>query len=269
MKRGGGTKAMTKFPNRLRLVAVAAALAIGSSNLWAEALLTGSMGGGLNLSNMTGALVGVTSACINWQYNIDTTCQTATGVQDSVSGTDTTLFAVGSTATDTIKDIPAGVATPLVDFETVAGGSGGAGEVFFDLTSVTIPGAFGNCASGAVNNSCNAGGGSPFILTQNTSNQVTVSFSASLDGYTGTSATGTTPYSAVFSTTFSGTLANGMPDTIPNILNYVATGGVLQSTWSAAESPVPSSGTPEPMTFVLLGSGLVGLSVVRKRRSRI
>jgi PEP-CTERM motif len=222
-------------------------------------------GGVLQLSNMTGVLVGVTNTCINWAY--PAVCSAATSVQDSVSGSDAAVFTPGSTPQDTIKDLPAGVATPLVDFMTVQSPLAG-GIVNFDLESIVIPGAFGDCTSGAVNSTCNPGGGSPFDLFQATANQVTVTFSMDEIAYTGTSASGSTPYVSIFTTQLSGTLPNGMTDTIPNILNYVAGGGAVTATWSGTQSPVPGTTTPEPGTIFLVGSGLIGLGAIGRRRFR-
>ena len=175
---------------------------------------------------------------------------------------DPTNFTSGSSALDTIKDLPSGVAVPLVDFETVQSPLAG-GEVHFNLTSIVIPGAFGNCASAAVNTQCNIGGGSPFDLFQATANQVEISFTVNMIAYTGTSLSGSNPYEGIFSTTLSGTLPNNQPVTIPNILNFFAAGGTETSTWSAAESPLTAS--PDPQTFLLLGSGLIGLSMFGRR----
>jgi hypothetical protein len=224
-------------------------------------------GGILQISNLPGQLVGVIGTCINW--GIPAACQTTTGISDSVSGSDPADFIFPSTGT--IKDLPAGVATPLVDFETVESPLPG-GTVFFDLTGIVIPGPFGDCSSAALNNSCNPGGGSPFDLLQVTADQVSVSFSVDEIAYTGTSATGSTPYDGIFTTQLSGDLPtvagnpfSGDADTIPDILDFFAAGGAITATWSATESP---AAIPEPMSFVLLGSGLVGMALWSRRSRR-
>ena len=135
---GGG------WPVSARMFAVAAALVsatLATPNVFAAAIPVGG-GGVLQLSNLTGQLVGVNASCINWGQ--PAACQTTTGIQDSVSGSDPALFTVGSTALDTIKDLPFGVATPLVGFMTVQSPLPG-GQVLFDLNSLVVPGAFGNC----------------------------------------------------------------------------------------------------------------------------
>ena len=103
-----------------RSLAVSAALvfaALATPNVFATSLPILIGGGVLQLGNLTGQLVGVTAGCINWGQ--PAACQTVTGIQDTVSGSDPGLFKVGSNALDTIKDLPAGVAVPLVGFMTV------------------------------------------------------------------------------------------------------------------------------------------------------
>lgn len=247
--------------HKLTLSAIAfTAMAMAPISVLATSIPLGG-GGILNLSNMPGTVVGVSSVCINWS-GVAGPCVTGS-VQDAVSGTDP-IFVSGSTAADTIKNLPAGVATPLVGFETVQSTLPG-GVITFDLTSIVLPGASGNCATDVF---CRPGGPSPFSFTQNSANQVSVSFAVTLLAYTGTSASGTTVYNGVFTTQLSGTLPNGATVTIPNILAFEAGGGNITSTWSATESPVAPATVPEPLSFMLLGSGLVGVSVLGRRRYR-
>src|ERR1017187_3357321 len=111
-------------------------------------------------------------------------------------------FNSGSTATDQIQDVNGFPPPTLVDFETVAGGSLlGAATVHFDLTSIPLPNGgagSGNCASNAANNSCSIPD-FPFTFTENSdATVVSISFMALLNAYTGTSASGTTAYTATF-----------------------------------------------------------------------
>ena len=239
--------------------AIALILTGFATNVFATSIPLGG-GGVLNLSNFTGKLVAVSPGCINW--GSPDACQTATGVPDTVSGNDAAVFTVGSSALDTIKDLPLGVATPLVDFLTVESLLPG-GVVHFDLNNIVIPGAFGTCNTFAVNNVCNPGGNSPFVLFQSTPTQISVTFSVTASTYTGTSASGFTAYDGIFSTTLSGNLSNGQPDTIPNLLNFFAhPGNVVNSTWSATFSP--STSVPEPGTWMSLGLGLIAVGSLRK-----
>lgn len=252
-----------KFQSIALTAMALAVFAVVPSSLLGASIPLGN-GAVLDLSNMSGQLVGVSNACINW--GIPSACQTTTGIQDTVSGNDSTVFTNGSTSLDTIKDLPAGVLIPLVDFMTVQSPLTGS-EVFFDLTGIVIPAipVGNNCTIFALSAICNAGGGSPFLLVQTGDNQVSISFDTTEIAYTGNSTSGSTPYVSVFTTQISGTLLNGNTDTIPNILNYVAGGGAIDSTWSASQSPV----VPEPMSFILLGSGLLGMGLLSRwsRRS--
>ena len=212
----------------------------------------------LNISNLVGTLVGVSNTCINWGY--PAACSASTAVTDSVSGSDPAVFTVGNTGT--IKDLPLGVALPLVDFQTVLGPLG---VVHFDLTAIQTPAtpAGNNCSTFALSAICAPGGASPFVLFQQSANQVGISMALSENAYLGTSSTGTTPYNAIFTTQLSGNLSNGQTVTIPNILALIGGGGTITATWSATESPL--SAVPEPSQLVLLGTGLVGLGLWRRR----
>jgi len=278
----GQLKMKKKLLQSLPLAALASFLAIAPGNIYATPIIvtgigTGPGSGNLSLANMAGTFVGVgggVNPCLDFGY--PAACQTVTGIQDSVSTMDTTSFTSGSTAADTIKDVFLLGALPVVDFETVQSPLAG-GVVNFDLTSIVTPATpvGNNCTTYASNAVCSPGGGSPFILTQEgtaQNPQVNVTFSVDLAAYTGTSATGTTPYIGIFSTNLSGTLPvtagnpfSGAADTIPDVLQFIADGGTITSTWSAQESAI--TGTPEPLSFFLLGSGLVALSLLGRWKS--
>jgi hypothetical protein len=202
-------------------------------------------GGVLQISNLTGDLLGISNVCINW--NSAAPCTNPPGsVQDTVSGQDPAVFTVGSGPLNTIKNLPVGVVTPLLDFMTVQSPLAG-GVVHFDLISITIPAipAGNNCVTFALSAVCNPGGGSPFVLFQQSANQIAISFSATEEAYTGTSGTNynaATAYNAIFTTQLSGHLPNGQTVTIPNVLLFIAGGGTVTATWSATASPVSSAG---------------------------
>lgn len=240
-------------------------LAVMPTNGYATALIIPDQGI-LTIGNQVGTLVGVSTspACIDW-HGVGACSTTATTVE--VSGT-SSIFAVG---TGTIADILAGV-PERTPFETVTGAGVETGNTInFNLTNlVTNTGAtVGNCASNAAFNSCTPAG-SPFTLSEDsTGTQVTIQFSALLAAYTGASSTGTTAYRAVFTTQESGTLTGagacaGATANITTILTCEGAGGTVTATWSANESPI--AGVPEPYSMVLLGSALVSLALIRRRR---
>jgi hypothetical protein len=91
-----------------------------------------------------------------------------------------------------------------------------------------------------------------------------MSFSALLNGYTGTSASGETPYTGLFMSQYAGTLTgsgpcSGQTSSITNILNCEAVGGTVAGTWAATEFPTTSTAAPEPIGALLFGSGLAGM----------
>jgi len=227
--------------------------------------------GVVQFSNLTGALVGVTTVptpCINWSGG--STCAGATHLDEDTSSSND--FTSGATAADTIKDIS--TLGPVVLFQTAQAGSadGGSGAtVNFDLVSIVLPNGgagFGTC-NNAANTSCNPAG-SPFTLAEDGSGDVTLSFTALLEAYTGTSASGETPYKEIFTTQFTSALigtgpCNGLAPSETNILSCEGGGGTIDASWSSTAGPnVPEPGTSAMM--LLAGGSLVLLSRLRRPR---
>lgn len=261
---------VTRTSYRMLTLSAAAlvGLAFAPTNGYATALIIPDSGI-LTIANVTGTVVGVTttpSNCINWAGT--GACNT-TAVTMGVSGV-SSIFAVGN---GTIGDILGGV-SETTPFETVTGAGVETGNTinFLLNTLVTNGGTtVGNCASNAAFNSCTPAN-SPFTFSEDsTGTQLTISFTALLSGYTGTSGSGTTPYRSIFATQQSGTLSgtgscNGATANITTALTCEASGGTITATWSANESPI--TGTPEPVSALLIGSGLIGVALFGRRLRR-
>jgi len=253
---------MSRMQKSHLILSALALVAITPASVFATAIPLGG-GGVLNLANLQGGVVGVSTTptpCIAFSGNT-ATCNGTTG--DAVSGTDP-IFGL----TGTIKDF---VSAPVTAFETVNLTIAG-GPAIFDLVSVMTPSGFPACTITTNSGSCTTGS---FVLTQSSPGQVTINLNLNLLGYLGSSGTGSTPYIGVFTTQLSGGLAqfgcavtvtNDCTDTVGNVIQFEGANGVIKSTWSATESPV--TGVPEPTSFILLGSGLLVLGMVRRTARR-
>jgi hypothetical protein len=149
--------------------------------------------------------------------------------------------------------------TSIVDFVTV---TGGALPVMFDLVAIPAGSAgTANCSGPGASvpgNSCTpviSGFVSPFTLT-NLTQGVQIGLTLLLEGYTGTSASGETAYSATFSTT----LSNG---TIASVLSTLSSAGSVTASYQGNFNP---SAIPEPGTMLLLGGSLVTVGLFARRR---
>ena len=260
-----------RLTHQLRLAALAiASLVMSSTDIFATALPTGD-GGILEINNLGASTVGLTTVpvCFNWGGG--STCAGATH-QFSVAGISAD-FSTAVSSTNRIKDL-SGLGA-VTSFETVAGGTDvGGATVNFDLTSIPINAStVGNCGSNPPNNSCSPAS-LPFTLSMDgTGTQLTVSFVALLNGYTGTSASGSTAYQGLFSTQLAGTMTgtgacSGAAANITTFLRCEADGGTVTTTWSATESPNPAAAVPEPSSFGLLAPILVGMAWFRGRRGK-
>jgi len=237
----------------------AALIAITPANVFATPLNV-SGGGVLVKGNTTGNLIGVTSVPQCIAFSGATTCAVPpASTSFNVSGSDP-LFALGTSGT--IKDI--GTTFPIVAFETVTLTSGG--PAFFDLLGIIPPNpGLPACVAGSA--ACQAG---VFSFVQQSATQVNISLALNEIGYTGTSASGFTAYTGIFSTNLSGSdlsqYATGCSGavTIANILTCEGTGHTIKSGWTGTQSPVP--GVPEPASLSMMGLGLLGLGLVGRRK---
>lgn len=178
-----------------------------------------------------------------------------------VTGTDGTFTDVPLGTTGTITDLtlaaqPPGVPINLANFMVVPA----AGPIFrFSLEQILLGGGPSCAGAPGVGQSCTPSEivpNSPFLLTQ-TSTGVVVSFSV-MGTVTDVRDAAAAPYSGLFSAQLTVENAN----TVPEVLAAFGPGGAgfVESSWSAQASVVP-----EPVSFLLIGGGLVGLVLVRRR----
>ncbi len=151
--------------------------------------------------------------------------------------------------------------TPITNF--ISFNAGVALPVSFDLTYVAPGvGTLAGCFSASLGSECTPTG-SPFTLFQLSSNTVLASLQLNGVSYTGTSASGTSPTTAIFSTQ---TVING---TLPQIYALLAGGGAISGvTYSATFVATPGPTVPEPASMLLMGVGLVGAGLVARRKVR-
>lgn len=136
------------------------------------------------------------------------------------------------------------------------------GTIVFDLQTINPGyGTVAGCSSNAIGSTCTPSATSGITLTQVSATSVSISFGGSGIAYIGTSSSGSSP------TVVSFTSQNNVPGTITAILAEVANGGFTDSVSATYDSTRVSS-VPEPMTFSLMGVGLLGLGIFSRRRTK-
>lgn len=201
--------------------------------------------GTLRIANCDGGGVTVTANTIDW-------LPVGGGVGCIVTGTPTNITYSGGTlgvgVPGTIKDLPT---APLTDFMTFTG----AGDLHFELLGLGPGPANLNCAGLNPFESCSAFAGSPFALTLAADGQQTI---VSLRAFgTVTDATGYGSWNGSFSVT----IPDLTPAQIASIIN--TPGGSVTSTDSGS---FILTAVPEPGSFALIGGGLIGLALFRRRQ---
>jgi hypothetical protein len=238
-------------------------------------------GGGIfnggNLSvQVNGAGAGVGGPCINFYTTASPDgCPPSTPNTWVLGGPSDPIFGTVNTSTGTINDFVAANQTstapgnqPYLNgtaFMTIGGFT-------FDILTIAVPNVV-SCPPGLIPGSCSFG---DFVFSQadmltsgaacpggtGTCGHVSVQFSATGIGYSGTSGSGSTPYTFTWSTQFNNetttdliTRANAGPAGITNSVSFVAT-------------PTPSAVIPEPDALALVGAGLLGLGMLGRRLRR-
>jgi hypothetical protein len=278
-----------KLISRLGFLAITCvAVANLSTTLLADAIPLQTTGI-LNLTAQA-SLVAVTTVtpCISFAGSPTCTANNTLTQVDVGSGplaTDTVYKTGASQAT--IKDIPS---TPVAAF--IIANTNPSGSATFDLNFIVTPSGLGACSFGMTLGACSTG---TFVFTQTDPNTVDINFTVDENAYvTGTSSAAFTHYTSKFSTAFApqgalipgcvnqeGAAGNNCTLTIghillfeaPAIATFVENGvtvhgeaGTISANWSAQQTALGN--TPEPVSYLLFGSGLIALSIFGRRRSR-
>jgi len=231
---------------------------------------SGTNSGILNGGNFSVQVNSGSGACINF-YNISPdVCNPGPAAANdnfTVNAPSDAIFGpVGTTGTthDFLASDQAGIAPPL---EGYSGGTGflSVNGITFDITSILVPNVIA-CPPGSVPGVCSYG---DFVFTQldlNTTSgcpagasscgHVLVGFSADGIAYTGSSSTGSTPYTFTWSSQFTN-------ETTTDLINEATTGAVIDAVSFTASSEVP-----EPAGFMLAGLGLLAVSALARRVRR-
>ncbi len=140
--------------------------------------------------------------------------------------------------------------------------AGLASPIYFDLTYIAPGvGTVAGCGSAAIGSACTPAG-SPFSLFQISPNTVLAALQFNGVFYQGSSSTGVSMGTTVFSTQ---TVASG---TIPELVAMLNSGGSLEGiTYSASLVATPPA-VPEPSSLSILGLGLVAAGLFARRAKR-
>lgn len=181
-------------------------------------------------------------------------------------------FAPGGTNTGSFAGLTGGtiqnLTPPVVGAVNIPGFATfntAAGLITFNLTNI-MPGVgtAGDCLSNTVGNVCTptlgSGVVSPFTLTQTSANTVGITLALSGDAYLGTAASGVSPTSGIFTT------QDTMLGTITSILTASGTPAGVTESFSGSFTAT-SAVIPEPFSMLLMGTGLLGLGLIARRKA--
>jgi hypothetical protein len=227
--------------------------------------------GTLNTTNCTNGGVIVTATTIDFFNDPAITPQTFGCIVGSASSTAPNVLTFGSgtpfagDANGNIQNLttPAGQFTgsPVPDFMVFTSGGTGIGTdtLHFDLTELGPGVSNTNCS---LPGPCSVVAGSPFILL-GTSTGTTVTLDASGFAHDSLSPTDLSTFSGAFTTQIAGST--------PSEIQTAATTGTGAVTAGSTVSGqfIVTAGTPEPVSMALIGGGLIGLALLRRRRRQV
>lgn len=222
--------------------------------------------GQLNVTNCNGGGVQVTGTTITWTPAVAAPAPGA-GCLTADTGTNVTYTGggplVSGDTTGVIKNLNGSTPSPLANFIVFTDQP----ILHFDLVSIG-PGSNSVACSATVdpnNASCSPFAGSPVILTPNGAG---TSATLSARGTAGDSSGVPSNWLGSFTTQFPNITPAQLQDAINNgtTITGFCLAGTCTSTFSGSFVATVNPSVPEPMSLVLIGSGLIGLAFLNKSR---